>query len=59
MHSSRDETSPPAEDNVEKPIADVKVKLSDEEHDEFKFHLETLPKKQRSELLAQLQLQQN
>ena len=31
--------------------------LSDEEHVEFKYHLETLPKKMRKELLAWLRFQ--
>ena len=57
MPSSRDETSPPAEDNNERNAADVKVKLSAKEHEEFKFHLETLPRKMRPELLDQLRFQ--
>ena len=58
MPSSRDETSPSAEDDTpDNTISDVAVKLSDEEHDEFRYHLETLPKKLRSELLDQLRLQ--
>ena len=52
MPSSRDETSPSAEDDApDTTVGDVAVKLSDEEHDEFKYHLETLPKKLCSELL--------
>ena len=54
MPSSRDENSPPAEDDNDKTDDDIKVKLLDKEHNEFKFHLETLPKKMREELLAQL-----
>ena len=57
MPSSRDENSPPAEDDNDKTDNDVKVKLSDEEHVEFKWHLVTLPKKMREELLAQLRFQ--
>jgi hypothetical protein len=57
MPSSRYENSPPVEDDDDKKVDDVKVKLSAEEHDEFKFHLETLPKKMRAELLDQLRIQ--
>ena len=57
MPSSRDENSPPAEDDNDKTDNDVNVKLSDEEHVEFKWHLVTLPKKMREELLAQLRFQ--
>jgi hypothetical protein len=58
MPSSRDESSPSAEEDApDDTVSDVAVKLSDEEHDEFKYHLETLPKKLRSELLGQLRLQ--
>ena len=57
MPSSRDETSLSAEDDAGNTVGEVVVKLSDEEHDEFKYHLETLPQKLRSELLNQLRLQ--
>ena len=57
MPSSRYENSPPVEDDDDKKVDDVKVKLSAEEHDEFKFHLETFPKKMRAELLDQLRIQ--
>ena len=63
MPSSRDEISPSAEDDSGKTVSDDEVKLSEEEHNEFKYHLETLPKKMRSELLEelrrQLELKQN
>ena len=57
MPSSRDEISPSAEDDSGKTVSDDEVKLSEEEHNEFKYHLETLPKKMRSELLEELRRQ--
>jgi hypothetical protein len=56
MPSARDESSPSAEDDSGKTAGDAAV-LSEEEHKEFKYHLETLPKKMRSELLNELRRQ--
>ncbi len=58
MPSSRftDGTNP-ADDGGEQ-LDDVKVDISDNDLLEFKFHLATLPKAQRANLLNQLKLQQ-
>ena len=58
MPSSRftDGTSPA--DDGGKGLDNVKVDILDDELLEFKFHLATLPKAQRADLLDQLKLQQ-
>jgi hypothetical protein len=47
----------PADDGGER-LDDVKVDILDDELLEFKFHLATLPKAQRTDLLNQPKLQQ-
>ena len=58
MPSSRfTDGNSPTDDGGER-VDDVKVDISDDELLEFKFHLATLPKAQRADLLDQLKLQQ-
>jgi hypothetical protein len=58
MPSSRfTDGNSPADDGGER-VNNVKVEILDDELLEFKFHLATLPKAQRADLLDQLRLQQ-